>query len=90
MKSLKEIFNTSFQQSIYPEKLKYSIITPVYKKRDPEAFENYRPINVLNCFSNIFKSIMSKRLISSFNSNSLFNTHQHDFVREIGVDTALF
>ena len=41
------ICNKSISTGIFPERLKYSIIKPLYKKGDKTDPSNYRPISIL-------------------------------------------
>lgn len=61
---LKVIYNKPLSSSIIPEKLKVSLITPVYKNEDETSFSNYRPIAVLPYFSKLLEKLMYKRLIN--------------------------
>ena len=56
--SLKYIFNLSLQQGIFPENLKISNVSPIYKKDGELLLTNYRPISVLPCFSKLLERIM--------------------------------
>jgi hypothetical protein len=47
---------------IFPDRLKYSEIKPIYKKGDKTLITNYRPISLLTVFSNIFEKVIYKRL----------------------------
>ena len=52
---LTSIFNTRFSTGIFPDGLKISLITPVYKSEDKSLLSNYRPVAVLSCFSKILE-----------------------------------
>ena len=41
---LARVSNLSFEQGVFPEELKYALVTPIYKANDPMFFNNYRPI----------------------------------------------
>ncbi len=43
------IINQSLITGIFPQKLKFAIVTPIYKGKnsDPQEFNNYRPISLL-------------------------------------------
>ena len=47
---LTSIFNKSFSTGIIPDKLKISVVTPIYKNEDESLFSNYRPVAVLPSF----------------------------------------
>ena len=46
---LTEIFNQSVLTGVYPAKLKYAKVIPVYKGEDETLPENYRPVSLLFC-----------------------------------------
>jgi hypothetical protein len=41
------IFNKILSKGIFPERLKFSEIKPLYKKGNVSDFSNYRPISLL-------------------------------------------
>ena len=42
-------------QGIYPKKLKFSLIKPIYVSGDKSSSSNYRPISLLSAFSKMFE-----------------------------------
>ena len=48
---LTRIANLSLEQGVFPEELKFAVVTPIYKAKDPMFFNNYRPISLLSVFS---------------------------------------
>lgn len=56
------IINKSMEQGIFPNQLKLAKIIPIYKSKDKEQFNNYRPISLLSSISKIFEKIVYKRL----------------------------
>jgi hypothetical protein len=61
------INNKMLSMGIFPERLKYAEIKPLYKegcKKDPL---NYRPISLLTSFSKIFEKIILSRLYQHVN-----------------------
>ena len=61
---LKHIFDSSFENGIFPDSLKIARVTPLYKSGDSRRFSNYRPVSVLSCFSKMFERIIYTRLFN--------------------------
>jgi hypothetical protein len=55
---------------IFPDRLKYSEVKPIYKKGDKSSTSNYRPILLLPAFSKIFEKILYKRLYQHLTTNN--------------------
>jgi hypothetical protein len=73
------IINRSLSTGIFPSRLKYSQIIPVYKNRDQTNILNYRPISLLTSFSKIFEKVIYNRLYQHFESNTIFAPEQYGF-----------
>ena len=52
------ICNKSLSSGVFPERLKYAIIKPIYKKGDKLLTINYRPIYLVISFSKIFEKLI--------------------------------
>ena len=74
-----KIFKTSFEEVIFPEKLKIAKVITVFKKGDKENDENYRPISLLPVFSKVLERIMYNRLYECFMNNNLLHENQFGF-----------
>jgi Notch-like protein len=48
------ICNAVLSTGVFPDKLKYDIVKPVFKKGNKQEISNYRPISLLTSFSKIF------------------------------------
>ena len=55
---LSYIFNKSMISGIFPTRLKYATIKPIFKNGDKKNVANYRPISILPSFSKILEKIM--------------------------------
>ena len=54
----KGTYREKFIKGTYPEKIKYIIITPVYKKGE-NKIENYIPISIIPHFSKILNKLLT-------------------------------
>ena len=54
---LKDSFNLSLENKIFPEKIKIAKVTPFSKNSDPENTTNYH-LSVLRCFSKVLECII--------------------------------
>ena len=77
-------------QGIFPEKLKFSLIKPIYKSGDKSSPSNYRPISLLPVFSKIFEKVIYQRLIDHLNNNAILNEHQYGFRNNVSTESASF
>jgi hypothetical protein len=66
-------------QGIYPERLKFSLIRPVYKSGDKSAASNNRPISLLPVFLKNFEEVIYNRLFDHLNINAILNKYQYGF-----------
>ena len=55
---LTDIFNNCIRSGTFPEILKKSEVTPVFKKGDPTSKTDYRPVSTLSNFSKIFEKLI--------------------------------
>jgi Notch-like protein len=51
---LNYIRNSALHTGVFPNRLKYASVTPIYKKGNIFSISNYRPISILTTFSEIF------------------------------------
>jgi hypothetical protein len=73
------IFNQILSTGDFPERLKFSLVKPLYKKGDPTEYSNYRPISLLTSFSKIIEKIIHKRLYSYLINNNILVKEQMGF-----------
>jgi exonuclease III len=90
-KPLVYIINKSLVGGIYPDRLKYAVIKPVYKKKgDKHNISNYRPISLVTGFAKIFETIMSSRLKHHIEMNKLTSPNQYGFQKGLSTEDAVF
>ena len=78
-KPLLHIFNLSIQTGIFPDELKITSVTPIFKGGENWNLGNYRPIPILPCFSKIFERIMYNRLYKYLTDNNILYKKQFGF-----------
>ena len=59
---LTDIFNSYIKSGTFPEILKKSEVTPVFKKGDPTPKTDYCPVSTLSNFSKIFEKLIYLQL----------------------------
>ena len=55
------LINKSLETGIVPDKLKLAKVIPIYKSKDKELLNNYRPISLLPIISKIMEKLVHKR-----------------------------
>ena len=74
---------------VIPDKLKISLITPVYTNEDESLLSNYRPIAVLPCLSKILEQLMYKRLIKFIDKHNILYQQQYGFRKNHSTEMAI-
>ena len=78
-KPLTLIINQMIKTGIFPDKLKISRVTPIYKANKKDQFSNYRPISLLPSLSKIFEYVIYDQLSLYFIDNRLLSPQQYGF-----------
>ena len=73
------IINQMIKTGIFPDKLKISRVTPIYKANKKDQFSNYRPISLLPSLSKIFEYVIYDQLSLYFIDNRLLSPQQYGF-----------
>jgi hypothetical protein len=87
---LTHILNKSILSGIFPDRMKFSIVTPIYKKGDKTNPTNYRPISLLTSFSKVFKKALYIRLTDQLETYKLLVGNQFGFRKGIVTEDAIF
>ena len=86
---LNYICNRTLSTGIFPDRLKYASIRPIYKKGKKEDINNYRPISILTSFSKIFEKVMQTRLLKHLNNHNILAQEQYGFRTNLKTDDAI-
>jgi hypothetical protein len=73
------VINRSLSTGIFPDRLKFSEIKPIYKKGEKNLISNYRPMSLLTSFSKIFEKVIYGRLIKHVVNNNILVNEQFGF-----------
>ena len=84
------ICNKSLSTGIFPERLKYAQIWPIYKKGDKQLITNYRPISLLTSFSKIFEKLIFTRLHRHLYTNGILAKEQYGFRSNSSTENAAY
>ena len=76
---LRHICNISLAYGVFPDKLKITRVTPIFKKGSNTMVTNYRPISVLPCFSKLLECKMYNRLYKFLLENNILYRKQFGF-----------
>ena len=83
------IFNCCISEGIFPDKLKYAEIIPIYKQGDKTQSSNHRPISILSPFSKIFEIHLHKQINNFISKHNIFHPYQYGFRRGVSTDVAV-
>ena len=75
---------------IFPDRLKYAVIKPVFKKGDKQDISNYRPISLLTSFSKVVEKIIYARLHAHIVTNNILVQEQYGFRTKTSTEHAAF
>ena len=88
MDPLNRIFKL-FKKGIFPEYMKISKVTPVFKVGDSADLSNYGPIPALPSFSKILEGLMYNRLYKQLNNLKVRYPKQFGFQKGHSTDHGL-
>jgi hypothetical protein len=84
------ICNKVITKSIFPDRLNYSIIKPLYKKGNKNDVSNYRPISLLTSFSKILEKVIQIRLLDYLHKNNTISKEQYGFRMKSTTENAVY
>jgi hypothetical protein len=89
-KPLCHICNASLEQGIYPDRIKFASLKPIYKTGEKVVMENYRPISLLISFSKIFERGVCNRIRQHMHTNNLISFAQFGFRENSNTETTIY
>jgi len=64
---------------VFPSRIKFSIMKPIFKNGDKLITSNYLPISVLTSFTKVFEKLIYGRLFTQLCMNDILVNEQHGF-----------
>ena len=89
--SITRIVNSSLQSGTFPSSYKVARVTPLIKKvgKDPEDFNNYRPISNLKFLSKVVERAAMSQLQDYMHENELYGKVQSAYRKNYSTESAL-
>ncbi len=76
---LTTIINNSLETGEVPKNMKLAKVVPIYKAKDKNVFNNYRPVSLLPCLSKILEKVVHKRIYYFLQLSDIFYNSQYGF-----------
>ena len=73
------IINKSLSTGVVPDSLKLAKVIPIFKCKEKDNLNNYRPISLLPTISKILEKVLHKRLYNFLLSQSIFYQSRYGF-----------
>jgi len=73
---------------IFPTRLKFSEVKPIFKRGDKSDTSNCRPVSLLTSFSKIFEKVIYNRLYHHISDNHILVNEQFGFRHASSTDIA--
>ena len=83
------IFNQSLVEGMFPEKMKWVEIIPLYKGKRMDLTINYRPISLLIIISKVLEKLIYKRVYSFLETNNILFSSQYGFRTKRSCEQAI-
>jgi hypothetical protein len=81
------IRNESLAPEIFPDRLKFAVVKPIFKTGNKHEPCNYRPISLLSTFSKVFERLI---LYKHIKRNNILDNNQYGFRRNSSTEKAHF
>jgi sarcosine oxidase/L-pipecolate oxidase len=75
---------------MFPERLKFAGVKPLYKKKEKSGLSNYRPISLITSFSKVIEKIIYRRLYDHLNINNILVNEQFGFRDNLPTEIATY
>ena len=83
------ICNLSFENSMFPDKMKVAKVVPLFKSGSQNHFTNYRPVSLLPQFSKVLEKLFDVRLQKFIDKYNVLHDSQYGFRSNRSTSLAL-
>jgi len=87
---LAHIRNKSLSSGIFPDRLKYAVVKPLFMKGGKSKISNYRPISILSPFSKVLEKVMYNQLQEHLNNYSILADELFGFRTDSTTNKAIY
>ena len=87
--ALCKIINDSITRGVFPSRLKYAKVIPIYKNEDLTDPNNYRPITLVSVFNRIIEKLIFRQLKSFLEKRNILYHSQYSFRERRSAENAL-
>ena len=81
--------SNSMLEGHIPDAWKHAIVTPIFKKGNRHAPENYRPISLTSALSKCMEKTITKEMTNFLLQSNVIPTTQHGFLTNRSIDSNL-
>ena len=89
IKSLTSLINSSFENGLLPDELKFTNVIPIFRNGDKTDITNYLPISVLSFFFKIFEKTINNCLIKFIDKHDIIYKYQCGFRKSHSTSHAI-
>ena len=86
---LEVLFNESLTTGQFPDKMKIVDVVPLYKSKEHDIVDNYRPISLLLTISKVLERIVYRRVYKFLNDTGQIYESQYGFREKHSCDHAI-
>jgi hypothetical protein len=84
------IFNKALSSGVFPDRLKHSIVKPIYKHGNKLNMSNYRPISILTSFSKVLEKLLHIRISEHITKINILASEEFGFRAESSTVKATY
>lgn len=84
------IINMCITEGIFPEKLKLTVINPIFKKVNREDIQYYRPIALIPIFSKVFEKVIYEAIYNYITKFDILCDEQKGFRKNKNINMAIY